>query len=168
MKEALEAINKLKEEGLITEYAIGGGMATVFHAEPFMTYDWDVFVILPETGTRVIDLGPIYDRFRNLGYETEKEYIIIADMPLQFLVPGDELEAAAVRDAIEVEYEGVPTRVMRAEHLIAVFLKAHRPKDIAKISALVEQANLDMELLSKILKTSGLWEKWQKFRKEHS
>jgi len=164
VEQALKVINTLKEEGLIKEYAIGGGIATIFYAEPFLTYDLDVFITLPETDSDLVVLTPIYDYLRSQGYKTEKEHILIGDMPMQFFVPGDGLEEAAVRDAVEVEYEGVRTRVMRAEYLIAIFLRAHRAKDISKILMLLEQTKVDMDHLSEILKSSGLWRKWLEFK----
>lgn len=168
VEQALKVINTLKEEGLIKEYAIGGGIATIFYAEPFLTYDLDVFITLPETDSDLVVLTPIYDYLRSQGYKTEKEHILIGDMPMQFFVPGDGLEEAAVRDAVELEYEGVRTRVMRAEYLIAIFLRAHRAKDVSKISALVSQADPDMDCLSEILKANGLWDRWVEFRSEYA
>ena len=45
---ALRAINDLKNDGVIEEYAIAGAMALVFWTEPVPTFDLDVFVLLPE------------------------------------------------------------------------------------------------------------------------
>jgi hypothetical protein len=34
MRKTLEIINELKQKGFITDYAIGGGIATLFYIEP--------------------------------------------------------------------------------------------------------------------------------------
>jgi len=44
---AVAAVERMKREGVITEYAIGGAMALVFWTEPVPTFDLDVFVLLP-------------------------------------------------------------------------------------------------------------------------
>ncbi|HEX6640684.1 MAG TPA: hypothetical protein VF215_06200 [Thermoanaerobaculia bacterium] len=64
---ALAAIRELKEEGVVTEYAVGGAMAHAFWSEPTTTFDLDVFVLLQSSGI-ITDLGPIYEWARKRGY----------------------------------------------------------------------------------------------------
>jgi hypothetical protein len=49
MKKTLAILNELKKAGLITDYAIGGGMGAVFYVEPFLTYDLDVFILVRDS-----------------------------------------------------------------------------------------------------------------------
>jgi hypothetical protein len=57
---ALIAVKTLKDEGVLTEYALGGAMAIAFWSEPTATYDLNVFVLM-ESGGLLVDLGPLYD-----------------------------------------------------------------------------------------------------------
>ena len=43
-RDALDALNKMKAEGVVEEYAIAGAMAVVFWTEPVPTFDLDVLV----------------------------------------------------------------------------------------------------------------------------
>ena len=45
MKKTLKIINELQQQGLIKNFAIGGGIATIFYVESILTYDLDVFFI---------------------------------------------------------------------------------------------------------------------------
>ena len=49
MKRTIEVLNELEKEGVISRYAIGGAMGAIFYTEPFLTFDLDVFVVLPST-----------------------------------------------------------------------------------------------------------------------
>jgi hypothetical protein len=47
VKRVLEVLNELEKEGFFACYAIGGAMGAIFYTEPFLTFDLDVFVVLP-------------------------------------------------------------------------------------------------------------------------
>jgi len=49
---ALGALNAMKREGVVSEYAIAGALALLFWSEPVATYDLDVLVFLPEASGR--------------------------------------------------------------------------------------------------------------------
>jgi hypothetical protein len=49
MKTALSVLNELEHDGVIGRYAIGGAMGAAYYIEPVLTFDLDVFVMLPET-----------------------------------------------------------------------------------------------------------------------
>ncbi len=46
MIEALGTLNQLKREGVIKDYAIGGGYAVNYYLEPILTYDLDIFSLV--------------------------------------------------------------------------------------------------------------------------
>lgn len=73
---ALTAIRELREEGVVSEYAIGGAMAIAFWSEPTPTFDLDVFVLLHSTGL-LVDVGPIYQWARKRGYPEVAEHIVV-------------------------------------------------------------------------------------------
>jgi len=161
MKKVIEAINRLKDIGLIKDYAIGGAIAALRWVEPFFTRDLDVFIIPEkEVGEKeLIILSPIYEHLKNEGYTWEGQWIIIEGIPVD-IFPVDLLEKEAVEDAKETEYEGVKTKIIAPEYLIALFLRANRDKDMRKTQMLLEQAEIDMEKLNKVLNEHGLTEKF--------
>ncbi len=166
MRDTINVINKLKEEGLIKDYAIGGAIGALKWVEPFFTRDLDIFIVpINETKEGLINLSPIYDYLKEKGCFWRGQWLIIEGIPVDF-IPVDTLEKEAVENAQETEYEGVKTRVITPEYLIALFLKTGRDKDIRKIEMLLEQAEIDREKLGKILEGHGLAEKFIKFKEK--
>ena len=163
MKRTLEVLNELEREGVFTRYVIGGAMAATFYTEPVLTFDLDVFVLLQSSATGLVSLAPIYDALRTRGYKEEQECILIEGVPVQFLPAYNALIEEALAQAREIDYEGVPARVVRAEHLIAICLQTGRAKDRARVAMLREQAHLDHELLADILRRHQLEEKWKQW-----
>lgn len=157
MRNAIRVMNELKEKGLIKDYAIGGAIAALRWTEPFFTQDLDVFVILEEeTEERgLIVLSPIYEYLKERGYVWKGHWIMIEGIPVD-IFPADPLEKEAIAEAEEIEYEGVKTKVLTPEYLIALFLKAGREKDKRKIDLLLEQAEVDRGKLGRILDKYGL------------
>jgi len=160
MKKTLKIINQLKKKGLIEDYTIGGGIATIFYVEPFLTYDLDIFIIPSKKERRknLILLSPIFDYLEDQGYFWSGEHIIIEGMPVQF-IPADKLEEEAIRKAKEISYEKVKTKVMTPEYLTSILLRAGRKKDMEKIEKLFQQAKVDMKKLKGILRRHGLSDK---------
>ena len=161
MKRTLEILNELEREGAFSRYAIGGAMAATFYTEPVLTFDLDVFVVLSRGTGQLISLAPVYEALRARGYGEEKETVMIEGVPVQFLPAYNALIEEALDQAREIDYEGVPARVLRAEHLIAISLQTGRTKDRARVAMLREQASLDLNLLADILKRHQLEEKWK-------
>ncbi len=60
MEKTLKVLNDMVKMGLIEQYAIGGGIAVLYSAEPVLTYDLDVFCLLPVDKSKLITLSPIY------------------------------------------------------------------------------------------------------------
>ncbi len=160
-------MNELKREGLIKDYAIGGAIGALKWVEPFFTRDLDIFIILikePEKG-EVMMLSPLYEYLKKRGYNKwVEQWIIIDDVPVEF-IPAEGVSKESVENALEVEFEGIRTKVMRPEYLIALFLKAGRDKDIRKIEMLLRQTKIDMEKLKDILRRYDLLKKFKRFMK---
>jgi len=164
MKTTLEVINQLQGDRVIDSYAIGGAVGATFYLEPSATMDIDVFVSLQKAaGSSLIALAPIYDYLTARGYKVEGEYIVIAGWPVQFLTPGDALVEEALTQAVETEVEGVRTRVMTAEHLVAMALQTGRAKDHNRILQFIESGVLEAGKLDGVLTRHGLLEKWEQF-----
>lgn len=164
MKRTIEVLNQLEQDGVFSHYAIGGAMGAIFYTEPFLTFDLDVFVILPQAGTDLLTLAPIYDALRTAGYtEQENECILIEGVPVQFLPIYNSLVEEALNRAHEMMYEDVPARVVRPEYLLAIALQTGRSKDRERVRILREQAQLDMDLLADVLKRHELEDKWKRW-----
>jgi len=164
MKATLEIINQMEADGVIGRYAIGGAVGATFYLEPSATLDVDVFVSLPKTaGSSLVTLTPLYEYLTARGCKSEKEHIVIEGWPVQFLPPSDALDEEAMEQAVETEVEGIRTRVMTAEHLVAIALKTGRAKDFSRILQFVESGVLDADKLDQILTRHSLLEKWEKF-----
>lgn len=145
--EALEVLNNLKKTGVIKDYAIGGGYAANYYLEPFYTYDLDILVLLDSDA----DYRALYQYFRERGNRIENIYVLIGNVPVQFLPSYiSPLFSDAIRKARRITVRGIPSKVVSVEHLIALLLVAFRPKDKIRILELTELA--DKRLLDRILR----------------
>jgi hypothetical protein len=162
MKQTLVVIEQLHSGGVIGLYAIGGAVGAAFYLEPVATLDVDVFVIFEPTPL-ILTLTPIYEECAKLGYRAEGEAIVIEGWPVQFLAADQPLISEAVRAALSRESGGLTTRVMTAEHLMAIALQTGRAKDHARLVMFVEAGIADMDRLRDILARHSLLERWSKF-----
>jgi hypothetical protein len=168
VKRTIEVLNELEQEGVFSRYAIGGAMGAIFYTEPFLTFDLDIFVVLPTGGGGLLTLAPIYNALRARGYiEQANECVVIEGVPVQFLPAYNSLVEEALNHAQDTTYENVPTRVLRSEHLVAIALQTGRSKDRERVRILREQTSLDMDLLADILKRHQLEEKWKQWTEQH-
>src|SRR6266545_8022395 len=163
MKRTLQVLNELERGGVIERYAIGGAMGATFYVEPLLTFDLDVFVIMPQSAAGLVSLAPLYEVLEARGYIEEGECVLIEGVPVQFLPAYNALVEEALREARETLYEEVPTRIVRAEHLIAICLQTGRDKDRERVRIFREQAELDMGYLAGVLQRHGLEGKWKQW-----
>jgi predicted nucleotidyltransferase len=143
---AIIALNSLKKKGVIKDYTIAGGFATSYYLEPAYTYDLDIIVLLDNDE----DFHALWEYFRQQGNKKERDYIYIDNFPVQFFpsfIGG--LFTNAIRNARRVEVRGAKTKVVTVEYLIALLLKAFRPKDKIRIVELLNLA--DRKLLKGVL-----------------
>lgn len=83
--------------------------------------------------------------------------------PVQFIPTFDDLTREAVAEAEEADLNGIPIRVVDAEHLAVIALKAGRAKDFARILALLEAHAVDRESIAKLAAQHGLAKRWETF-----
>jgi hypothetical protein len=119
---ALAAIDEMKRDGVIAEYAIGGAMAMIFWSEPVPTFDVDVFALLPHDGL-LVSLDPIYQWARRRGYAERAEHVVIEGVPVQIIPAHTALTEEAVATAASLTYEGQPVRVIQPHYLAAMALE---------------------------------------------
>ena len=127
MHSVLKALNQIVTDQVIEAYAIGGAIGASFYIAATQTEDVDAFVVLGAPASGLVVLTPVYDALTALGGVLEREYVRFGTWPLQILTDADPLLAEAIREAISVDYDGVPTRVFRPEHLCAVALQTCWP-----------------------------------------
>ena len=168
MKQTLDALNRMRADGIIGPYAMAGAVAAYRYIEPAVTEDLDILVSFDSRST-LISLTPIFDYLKKIGYDSyDREGIDIEGWPVQFIPATDALDMEALANAddvdIDIPLEGtVTTRVMRPEYLVAVALRVGRPKDQIRIVQFVEEGAVAAERLCDILRRHGLVERWQSF-----
>ena len=166
MEAAYKVINRMKEEGVIDDYAVGGAVAAIFYVEPFTTYDLDIFCAFSAPGSGIITLTPIYEYLARLGYRPEKETVNIEGWPVQFLPIFNPLIEEAVENADTIEVGETPVRVMRPEHLVAIMLDTGRAKDYARISRFLDSEAVNPANLMDVLSRHNLGVKWDDYRRK--
>jgi len=168
MKHTIEIVNQMEAAGVIGRYAIGGAVGATFYLEPAATVDIDIFISLESThSSQLLLLSPIYDYLTARGCRLEREYIIVGDWPVQFLPPSDALDEEALIQAIETDVDGTRTRVMTAEHLVAIALRTGRAKDRIRVEQFIDGGILDVARLDDVLTRHGLLAKWERFMRQY-
>ena len=174
MKQTLEVINAMESDGIIGRYALSGAVAAYNYIEPTVTDDLDILISFDETSDQpisgLITLAPIFAYLKTKGYEEHrKEGLVIEGWPVQFLPVASDLDAEALAQAQEVEIQindaegSVWTRILRAEHLVAICLRVGRPKDLIRIAQFLEEGAVDLPVLCDILWRHYLRQAWQAF-----
>ena len=159
----LKVINQLEAEGIIKRPSIGGSIALMYYSQPAKTDDLEVFCYVVGQGD-FVSLAPIYRRLEELGYEIKDLYINIEGVDVLFFVPGplEALPHEALDTSIEIEVEGVPTRVFQYEYGLAVKAQANRAKDWIHIISAIESMEPDETKLMSILEKYGLADRWKR------
>lgn len=156
MQAALEALNRLVADRVIENYAIGGAIGASFYLPAMQTEDLDIFVLLPVSSAPLVTLTPVYRALEAQGGQVEREYIRFGKWPMQILTDANALIAEAIREAVDTDYDGVPTRVFTAEHLCAIALQTGRNKDYARVLLFLGEEEVNLEALSSLAARFGL------------
>lgn len=157
-RDAILAINQLRSDGVINEYAIGGAMAIAFWSEPVSTFDVDVFALLPPASGPIVSLEPLYKWASKHGHAVQQEHIIFGGIPVQVIPVHNPLAVEAVENAATLDMEGAPVRVIRPEHLIALYLEpsARTRKRLERVATLLEESEVDRRRLDALLRKYAL------------
>jgi hypothetical protein len=134
-----------------------------FYIDALQTEDVDAFVFLPGPSQGLVLLTSVYEALLSLGGVAEREYVRFGEWPLQILTDANTLVGEAIREASDVDFDGVPTRVFRAEHLCAIALQTGRAKDYLRVSMFLEQNAVDRDKLSDVVRRYGLAEQLARF-----
>ncbi len=152
LKDVFRVLNDMRDDGIVTDYAIGGATAVLFYAEPTRTYDVDVFVRLPSAAkTGLASLSVVYEWAMNRGIPVQGEHLMIETVPVQLLLAYNPLVEEAIEDARVHDYEGVPVRVVDPEYLIALALHAGGARRRERAWQLLQSGGVDRQRLRAIL-----------------
>ena len=162
MEATIRVLNQMAADGVIEAYALGGAMAAVFYIEPVVTFDLDVFVLLPraERDKLVVTLEKQNRWLADRGYPVAGEHVIVENIPVQLLPAYNELVAEAVISSVDKILGQVTARVCRPEHLMAILAQTGRAKDRARLEMFLEEAEFDRALLEELIDRFGLRERW--------
>src|SRR5947208_14247201 len=116
LADVFRAANELVAAKLIEDWALGGALAAIYYVEPFTTYDADIFFI-PADKELTAGIPAIYAHLHAQGWQVEREHLLVRGFPVQFLAASG-LTEEAVREAEHIQYEGVPAKVFRSEHIV--------------------------------------------------
>jgi hypothetical protein len=151
LKDVFGVLAQMRDDGMVTDYAIGGATAVLFYAEPTRTYDVDVFVTLPSgAAPALVSLSSVYEWAKNRGIEIQGEHLMIETVPVQLLPAYNSLVEEAVADARVHDYEGVPVRVVGPEHLVALALQAGGARRRERAWQLLQFGGVDRQRLRAI------------------
>jgi len=175
IEEVIRTVNQMKADGVIANYAIGGAVGATFYLEPVSTLDVDIFVephgaarlqVDGEHGVRgrrrVDCIGRVVTRPSDR--EIASQYVVISGWPVQFLPASGPLLEDALDNAVEVDVEGVPARVLTAEYLAAIALQTGRAKDKARVLQFIEAQALDPKKFEELTERHQLVDKWREFQ----
>jgi hypothetical protein len=165
VEKTLQVLNRMEADGVIQCYAIGGAIAATFYVEPVSTFDLDIFFTFTESENKLLSLAPLYEYLAASGYQSIAEAIEIEGWPVQFLPAFNPLLEESLAQATEIQFKETSTRVMRAEHLIAVMLQTGRAKDYSRIIQFLEEDAVELPLLTDLLARHGLTKQWEEFRR---
>lgn len=166
MKEVAQLLEAMKAAGVVLDYALFGAVAQMRYTEPMATLDVDVLVLLGEDSSASLEaLSPIYSYCRDRGHVPEGEAIRVGSWPVQFIPVFSPLTEEAVRTADTEAMEGVPLRVVGAEHLAVIALSVGRAKDYARILALLEAGAVRKEAIQALATRHDLSPQWSAFQR---
>ena len=167
MKETLKHINNLVESGIIEKYAIAGGIAHFYYIEPSVTFDLDLIVTFTRENNPLAPLGEIYEWSKRNNFETEGEHILISGIPVQFLLPYNDLVEEALEKRREISLFGEKTYILSPEYLMAIMLQTGRASDRERLLRFFSEVDFDNGIIEDVLTRFKLKDTLTDFRKAY-
>jgi hypothetical protein len=163
MKEVVELLNKMIEQGVIDTYALFGAVAQMRYTEAVATMDADILVAMPNE-SELVSLSPIYSFCKSMGYYPEGDAVRVGEWPVQFIPVFDALSQAALEEAETGQIEDARVRVVRADYLAVIALSVGRNKDYLRILSLLESGAVSENDISSLSAKQGLSAEWKSFK----
>ena len=167
MREVAQLLNEMRAAGVVRNYALFGAMAQMRYTEAVATIDADVLVAVPAPADGRLDpLREIYEFCASKGYRPQGEAVAVGAWPVQFIPAFDGLTREAMEQADTADFDGQPMRVVQAAHLAAIALSVGRPKDYARVVALLDSGATTVDEVAGLAARHGLDDAWQSFRRK--
>lgn len=166
MKKTLQILNNLVTNGIIKEYAIAGGMAQFYYIEPSVTYDLDLIVNLNLTDNPLTPLTELYKWANDNNFKTEGEHIILGGIPVQFLLPYNDLIAEALKNKKQISLFDEITYILGAEYLMAILLQKGRPIDRERLLRFFDEVDYDKNLFQNLIIRFNLLTEYESFKEK--
>jgi hypothetical protein len=161
LAEVFRTLNDMTSEEVVTDYAIGGAMAALFYTEVTRTYHVDVLALIPSQTDPIIRMTEFYAWARKHAFNPDRAHILIHSVPVWFLSSNDGVEFEAVQQARTFDYQGVPVRVIRPEHLVVLYVLAGGVGRRERTSLLLEAGAVDRQKLREVLERHQLTAQWR-------
>jgi hypothetical protein len=162
MRAVAELLNAMRDAGVIREYALFGAISQMRYTQPVATLDADVLVAVPSPEELDV-LKPLYEFCAARGHRAEGEAVRVGAWPVQFIPVFSPLTQEALEQAETADFEGVPFRVVRADHLAVIALSVGRAKDYSRILGLLESGSVTRGEIARLTARHGLAEVWREF-----
>ena len=162
MEEVAKLLNAMVADGIVSDYAVFGAVAQMRYTEAVATLDAGILVTVPDAD-RIDALTPIYEYCAERGYTAEGEAIRVGSWPVQVIPVFDAVTKAAIAEAETGDIDGVPLRVVTPEYLALIALSVGRPKDFARILALLENDAVSRHAIATLSARNGLSSDWEHF-----
>lgn len=163
MKDVAHLLNEMVEADIIEDYAVFGAIAQMRYTDAVATMDVDILVSVPDPD-RLDILTPIYEYCRQKGMAIESEFVRVGTWPVQFVPTFNSLTQEALENSEKAAIDETPLKVITADYLAVLALQTGRAKDFARIVALHEVGEIDLEHVAEIAERHGLSSEWNACR----
>jgi len=159
--DALQAVAGLLADLTLPSMIIGG-VAVIAHGVPRSTVDIDATILArdipPEKILAAADRRDLRSRIDDAAQFARAHQVLLlrhepSGIPVDVILAWLPFEQAALEASVEVEFQGVHTRVARPEDLIIYKLVAARPRDLDDAEALLiaHGAEIDVARLRRVI-----------------
>lgn len=174
LKDIAVTLNRLKRRGLITGYALIGGLSVSTWGIPRGTKDIDLLISLESIRnlrafSEALEAEGLKPEVYAGGHLDPVPYlvkVIHKDVPVDMLIVTRKWEDEAVENAIAVDFHGIKVPVIPVEHLIAMKLKAGGPRDLLDAEELLNIGGADFKMLTGLAKRLRVTKKLEKIRRK--
>ncbi len=155
LKQTTELLSELQTQGLISGFALIGGLAVSTWSTPRATMDIDLLLLVqPEDQNRLVTAlcaAGVTAELVKGGFDDPVPYLIRANR-LDIIIVTKKLEADAVKTSIEIDLAGCRIPVTSPEYLLLLKLQAGGPKDLMDAGELLASTTINREQLLELAK----------------
>jgi hypothetical protein len=101
-----------------------------------VTFDLDLIVTVTTEKNTLRPLNEIYKWSKENNLKTEGEHIIISGVPVQFLLPYNDLVVEALEKRLEITLFNEKMFILGPEYLMAIMLQTGRVTDRERLTGI--------------------------------